>query len=213
MGEMAMALPYTGRGRGQPRGRNRGRGRGGGRGRGRGRGRRPQVGSNPGGQPSSGISTRSGSVEFVRDTEILTSVTSTIKTFAFNPSPDELVRLKSREKMFTRYRFRFINIAYKSGSGTNVTGNVAMGIAPGVVNNAVKTMDDILKLRPSFYVPAWKNDSMSVSGLIDSQRFMMCGTNDNDGVSFTLYVMASAADLGMVQVSYGVEFAYPRPFQ
>lgn len=89
---------------------------------------------------------------------------------------------------------------------------MSLGISPGPKLAAVKTSDDILKLKPSFYVPAWRNESLSLGRLIDSQRFMHVGKDDEDGISFTLYVASSANDLGKIQVSYSVQFAYPVPF-
>lgn len=198
MSGMQAALP---RGRGR---RRRGRG-----GRGRGRGRPQAV--RTGGQPASGISTRSGATVVFQDTEILGAPTGTLQAFQFNPSAPGLVRLEQQEKMYGRYRIKYFNISFKSGSATNVAGNVALGILVGVKNDAVKTQADVLKLKPSFYVPAWKNETMTVGGLIDSQRYMMCGDTTNDGVSFTLYVYGTK-DVGMIQVSYRVEFAYPHPF-
>lgn len=181
-----------------------------GRGRGRGRGRnRPQAGMT-GGQPSSGI-TQSSSNLVIRDTEILGTTTGSLQTFSFNPGVEGTPRLKSFERMYGRYRFNYVNIAYKSGSATNVAGNIAVGVLPGMINTTIKTQDDILRLKPSFYVPIWKNEQLSLNKFIDSQRFMLSGSNDNDGISFTLYVLGTQSG-GMIQVSYQVEFAYPRPF-
>lgn len=191
-----------------PRAPRRGRGRGG---RGRGRGQRPQAASRAGGQPASGISTRSGSTVIVQDTEILGSTTGRLQTFTFNPSADGLVRLKAQEKMYGRYRILYMNIAYKSGSATNVTGNVAVGVLVGTVNSNVLDQSAILKLKPSFYVPAWKNESLTVGASIDSQRSMISGDTTLDGVSFTLYVYGNQ-NIGMIQVSYKVEFSFPHPF-
>lgn len=203
--DMSAALPPVNMGRGGGR-RGRGRGRGG-RGRGRGRGgRAPRSG-----QPNAGISSPQGSEIVIRDTEVIGQTTGALQIFQFNPSIDELPRLAAYEKMYQRYKIQYMNVAYISGSATNVTGNVALGIAPGPKRSDIKTSGDIMKLRPSFYVPAWKNDSISVGRLIDSSRFMFCGNNTEDGVSFTLYVFGTK-DIGMIQVSYGVRFAYPHPF-
>lgn len=198
MGQMRQALPQVGPTRGRGRGR-------------RGRGRRGRAGRQ-GGQPAQGTQTRGQGMSVARDTEVLVSVAEGLKTYVFNPSPEELVRLKAMEAMYTRYRVRYVNVSYKSGSGTATAGNVAVGIAAGPAIEAVKTATDVLKLRPSFYVPAWKNESLSIGADIDLGRYMLCGNTSADGVAFTLYVYSTAANLGLIQVSYNVEFTQPKPF-
>lgn len=201
MAPLVQALPSN-----TQRVRGRGRGR-----RGRAR-RRTQAGSRSGGQPSSGIHTQSGTVVVIRDTEVLGAVGNTLKTYEFNPSVTETPRLNAHEAMYRRFRIRYFNIAYKSGSGTATEGNVAVGVAVGPKMADVKDQDTILKLRPSFYVPSWKNDSITVGGDIDLSRYMLCSDMSADGIAFTLYVMSSKASTGMIQVSYEVEFSHPRPF-
>lgn len=198
MGQLVAALP----GRGRPR---RGRGRG------RGRGRRPQV-ARSGGQPSSGVQTRSGDLFVARGTEVLGPVTGELQVLEFNPSCDGLPRLAAVEKMYHRYRIKYVNIAFKSGSGTATAGNVAFGVCVGPKVANVKTQSDIMKLRPFSYVPAWKNSSITVGSDIDIGRFMISGSKSEDGVAFTLYIFASAAQLGVIQISYEVEFSHPTPF-
>lgn len=196
MGPMMVALP---------RGRGRGRGR-----RGRGRGRRPQAGRT-GGQPSAGISTRSGAVIVVKDTEILGTPDGTLQTFTMNPSGGSLARLSGHEKMYHRYRIRYMNVAFKSGSGTATAGNVAVGVCVGPKIASVSEQAHVMTLRPSFYVPAWKNASLSVGSDIDLGRYMVCGDSSADGVAFTIYVFGTKG-VGVVQVSYEVEFSHPNPF-
>lgn len=200
MGEMRVALPRPGPSRGRGRGR-------------RGRGRRGR-GARQGGQPPAGVSTRGQGMSVATDTEILVSVAQGFKAYVFNPSPPELVRLKAMEQMYTRYRVRYVNVAYKSTSGTATAGSVAVGIAAGpqLPADMVKDATTIMKLRPSFVVPAWKNDSLTIGADIDLGRYMLCGDKTPDGVAFTLYVNSTAADLGMIQVSYRVEFTQPKPF-
>lgn len=194
MGQMRAALPSN-----APKARGRAR-----RGRGRGKGRQ-------GGQPRQGINTRGGSDIVVRDTEVLGSVQKGVTSYQFNPAPDGLVRLKAHENMYNRYRIKYMNIAYKSGSGTATTGNVWVGVCGGPVNKAI-TAGNVSKLRPSFFVPAWKNESLTLGKDIDSQRWMRCGNDSDDGVSFTLYVESAEVGLGVIQVSYEVEFQQPKPF-
>lgn len=204
-GPMRAALPVTPVARGRARGR--GRGRGSRRGRGRGR---PQVSSRPG-SLSSGISTASGSTIVIKDTEILGSPTGSLQVFTFNPGPQELVRLKQFESMYNRYRIKYINIAFKSGSSISTSGNVAFGINVGTKLDGVKDQATIMKLRPFVYIPVWKSETLNVGTQIDSQKYMYCGLEDNDSVAFTLYVFGTK-DSGMLQVSYEIEFAYPKPF-
>lgn len=191
----------------QRRGRS---GRGRGRGRGAARGRRAQARSI--GQPNSGIGTRAAGKIVVVDTEVLGSPLKTFTYYQFSPSNAALPRLDAHAKMYERYKINYFNISYKSGSSTNVPGNIAIGVSPGPRIAAVTSQDTILKLKPSFYIPAWRNEALSVGGLIDSQRFMHVGKDGEDGISFTLYVQASADNLGKLQVSYSVQFAYPVPF-
>lgn len=194
MGQMAQALPSNTQ-----------------RVRGRGRGRRSRRGNRQGAQPRQGVNTRGGVSITIRDTELCGTVDGTFQTLSFNPGIDGTPRLKAFERMYKRYRFRYISIAYKSGSGTATPGNVWVGVLPGPVDKAV-TEANIGNLKPSFFVPAWKNDSMTLGRDIDTARWMLCGDNTIDGVAFTLYVHGSAANLGVLQVSYEVEFDMPRPF-
>lgn len=178
--------------------------------RGRG-GRRKRGGRTQGSQPRAGVSTSGSSSIVVRDTEVFTLVEAKLMVLAFNPSADVLPRLHAHEKMYTRYRIKYMNIAYKSGSGTSTVGNVSVAVQVGPKNTQVTTAN-ILSLKPSFFVPAWKNDALTLGKDIDSSRYMICGDTTSDGVSFCLYVSPSAANLGVIQVSYEVEFAFPRPF-
>lgn len=195
--QMAAALPRA-------RGRGRGRGR---RGRGRGRGQARSVG-----QPNSGIGTTGSGHITIVDTEVLGAPPTTLTAYQFTPSHSSLPRLSAHAKMYERYKINYFNISFRSGSSTNVAGNISIGVSPGPKLAAVVDQATILKLKPSFYVPAWKNESLSIGKSIDTQKFMHVGRDDEDGISFTLYVKASAANLGMLQVSYSVQFAYPVPF-
>lgn len=199
MAPMVAALPRRGR-----RWRSRGRGRG------AARGGRAQARS--AGQPNSGISTIGGGRVTVIDTEFLVTPTKALQAFQFMPHVAELPRLTAHANMHERYRINYFNISYKSGSSTATKGNVAIALSPGVKNAKVTDMDTVLKIRPSMFLPAWKNETLNVGRLIDSQRFMHVGKNDLDGVSFTLYIIASDVDLGKIQCSYSIEFAYPVPF-
>lgn len=185
------------------RGRAR-RGRGRGRGKGRGQGRQ-------GNQPAQGAAARSGASITVRDTETFTIKKGTT-AYQFNPSPDDLVRLKAFEKMYDRFRVSYVNVSFKSTSGTAVAGSVAIGVAAGPRIAEVKDRDSVMKLRPMFVVPAWKSDTLSLGKQVDSQKWMYCGDTTRDGVSFTLYVDSTDDSLGVVQVSYLVEFDFPKPF-
>lgn len=177
----------------------------------RGRGRRPQAGRRTGGQPSAGL-TSSGSLIIVRDTEVLGAVTGKLQTYAMNPSPTEMPRLTAFSKMYARFRIKYMNVSYVSGSGTATTGNLSVGILAGVADKTVVDQSTIMKLRPSFFTPAWKSATISLGADIDLQRYMLCNDATADGVAFTLYIMSSVASIGVIKVSYEVEFSQPRPF-
>lgn len=121
-------------------------------------------------------------------------------------------RLAKFEDMYERYRFNYVNIAYKSGSGTATTGNVAVGVLSGKVNSNVKDLDTILKLKPAFFVPVWKNDSLTLNKFINGQMTLHTGLSDNDSVAFTLYTYTGTDSPGMLSISYSVEFSFPKPF-
>lgn len=204
MGQLAVALPPTRRGGGL---RRRGAARGGNTNRGRGR-RQPRRSRT--GQPM-GISTAGGEKLTVQGTEVVGTLDGTLQKFQFNPAVDTMVRLKNYEKMYTRYRIIYFNISFKSGSSTNTAGNVTMGLHPGPSNANIKDATTILQLRPSQYLPIWQSTTMNVGGSIDSQRFMYCGKDTDDGIAFTLYVIGLKGG-GIIQASYKIEFAYPNPF-
>lgn len=196
MNAMRLALPpVTPRARGGVRQR-RGRGRG---------------GQRPGSQPSAGVNqTRAGSVITVRDTEYL-EIKGKFHAYQMNPSTTDFPRLEQMGKMYKRFRFKYCNVAYRSGSGTATAGSVTVGIMSGPQDGNV-TGDRIIKLRPSFFVPAWKNDSLTLGSDIDIQKWLLCDDASADGVAFTIYVNATAESLGLLQVSYEVQFDQPRPF-
>lgn len=198
MGNLRSALPVTqpARGRGNRRGR----------------GRRPQGSSRSRGSPAAGISTRSGSNVVIRDTEVIGSVTTTMKSYAFNPAVAELPRLKAHAAMYRRYRIKYFNIAYKSGAGMATEGNVTVGVLVGPVDPAVKDAATIMKLRPSFFTPAWKSASLTLGADVDLARYMLSGDATADGIAFTLYAISTVNSPGMIQVSYEVEFSHPHPF-
>lgn len=173
--------------------------------------RRQQAGR---AKPSAGVNTSNGSIMTISDTEVIGLVGKPIASFAFNPSISNLPRLTAHAKMYRRYRFKSLTISYKPGVGTATTGNLAFGIAVGAPMSTavVKDIDTILKLRPSCYVPGWKAASFKIGSDIDLSRYMLCNDNTADGVAFTLYTAASVADLGLLQVSYNIEFSHPIPF-
>ena len=180
-----------------------------GRGRGRGRGRPRNQSTRNTNIPRPGPS---GSKVIITDTEVLGTPLAKLAAFEFNPAPAGLTRLANLAKMYERYRFHYINISYKATSPTTQQGQLAMGVMPGQKSDKVKSNDEIVKLRPMVICPPWKSDSMSLGRNIDSQRYMHVGRAGDDGVSFTLYVNASAANMGVIQISYRIEFEYPSPF-
>lgn len=167
-------------------------------------------GGRRGGGGGGGGTTRGGSKIVVRDTEIISGLVKGLTTHEFNPSGG-LPRLQKYEEMYGRYRIRYMNIAYKAGVGMAVEGNVGMGVLVGPKRAAV-TADKVSALRPYVFTPAWKSATISLGNDIDPAKWMVCGDGTVDGVAFTLYINASAASLGVLQVSYEVEFDQPQPF-
>lgn len=149
----------------------------------------------------------------MQDTEMFSlEKAATMETYSFNPAA-ALPRLGQFEKMYERYRIIFMTIKFVPATATTDSGSVTFGICPGKVNTAVKTANDILKLRPSRCVAVWQGATISLGQTIDSQRFLHCGEIDNDGVAFTLYVWWGGTTVtGHFQVSYKVELAYPKVF-
>lgn len=184
----------------------RGRGR-----RGRGRGR----GGNRGrmGLPTAVVpqNMRGGSTIHLQDTEMLASPTTSLKQYQFNPCPEELPRLYAEAKKYTRYRILSMSIAYKTASSTATDGAIAMGVAVGPKLSSVNSLDAIMKLRPSVMTPVWKNASLNLSSMINSQLFMYCNDESRDGVAFTLYVISARNVTGQIQISYRVELSFPNP--
>lgn len=147
----------------------------------------------------------------ITDSEFLLALDGKLQTYQFNPANDSMPRLAQFSKMYERYRILRMNIAYKSGSSTNTAGNIAFGVLTGTKQATITGQDTIMKLRPNVYVPIWKNASLTVPPSIDSSRYMHCDGLDDTSIAFTLYVNGTAKG-GMIQVSYSVQFAYPRPF-
>lgn len=120
-------------------------------------------------------------------------------------------RLAAHAKMYRRYRIRYMNITYTSASGTATTGKIALGTCVGPLLKDVDSVDKILKLRPNLALPAWKSGSISIGSDVDTSRYMLAGDTTADGIAFTLYVQGDKG-IGLIKVSYSVEFSQPRPF-
>jgi hypothetical protein len=146
------------------------------------------------------------------DTEYLAPTTGTIERYTFNPAPDALKRLDQFSKMYHRFKINRIVVHYEPGVGTATTGNIAFGICIGPAIANISTSEAIMKLCPASYVPAWKSTSISVGRDIDIGRFMICGGTGDTSVACTLYVLATAKDLGILRVTYDVSFSYPVNF-
>lgn len=132
----------------------------------------------------------------------------------FNPGVPGLARLNAIAAMYSRFRIRYMNIAWKPACSAASDGSIVLGIFMGKTDATKFTeAGKVLALKPSFQTPVWKPATLSTGGGIDSQRYMMSGVDDNDGVSFTLIAFGTAkvATQGVIQVSYEVELAYPHP--
>nr|QQP18789.1 hypothetical protein 2 [Soybean thrips tombus-like virus 4] len=192
----------------QSAGRSRPR-RGRGRGRGQGRARVPR--------PTAPIGTQGSGVVTVVDTEMFAPigfVTGVINVMQFNPGHSKLPRLNRQAGMYERYRVVYVTVKFVPAVATTTTGSLYFSICPGPSQTAVKTADDILKLRPSRCVAVWQSATINMGQAIDTQRYMVCGDTSVDGTAFTLYYQyGNTAAGGHFQVSYKIEFAYPKVFQ
>nr|QQP18796.1 hypothetical protein 2 [Soybean thrips tombus-like virus 5] len=177
-----------------------------------GRGRRRGKGRGRRGARQAQGPTRSGAQIVMRDTEVIGEVPNKLTTYSFNPAVNETPRLSQHEKMYARYRFKRLTISYKPLVGTATTGSVTIGAMVGTAYDKIKKADDIMKLRPMLVTPGWKAASFTLGSDIDLARYMLCGDNTADGVAVTIYAIGSAEHLGLIQVSYEVEFSHPRPF-
>lgn len=170
--------------------------------RGRGRGRGP-------GAPSVGA-VGAGRV-VVTDSELI-AVPAALIAAEMNPGADILPRLLAHSKIYERYRFIRVVVAYEPLSGMATSGSIAVTLSPGKKNAAIKDMATILKCQPCLARPSWKAGTLRAGARLDAQRWMHSEQADNDGISFTLYAIGSAANLGYLRVTYTVEFAFPHPF-
>lgn len=184
------------------------------RGRGRGRGRRGRGARARQFSPRAGpISTPGGGTITVVDSETLTYNSKKITVLTFNPASTALPRLSQYEKMYARYRILYMDIKYVPTTSAATTGSITFCVIPGPVNNTITTQDAILKCRPMRSVAIWQGATLPVSQTIDSQKFLYCGGSTEDGVAFVLYVWGDADPaLGYFNISYKVQFAYPKPF-
>lgn len=149
----------------------------------------------------------------MKDTESFQPVANTLTTLLFNPSAPDLPRLSKIEDMYERYRIIGITVKFVPATATTTTGSLYFAISPGPKNDSVKAASDIIKMRPSRCVAVWQSASISVGQTIDSQRYMHCGRGDTDGIAFTMYYhFGNTVASGNFQVTYNVEFAYPKVF-
>lgn len=148
----------------------------------------------------------------VADTEYLGMVPKDLTHYLCNPAPTALPRLDRMSKMYHRFRIISFKVAYKPGVGTATAGNVSAGICIGPAVAAITLQDHINKLNPSFFTPGWKAATFTVPPNSDPARYMVSGDTSVNGVSFTLYAMASAESLGQLVVTYRVEFSHPINF-
>lgn len=183
---------YRGRG-----GRGAGSSRRGRRGRRRGRG-------NSG--PDRPIGTQGSGTITVQDTEILNYTGGKLQVFEFNPSATGLVRLERFESMYERYQFVYCEVKWVPTCPLTTAGQIAYGISPAKLD-AVKTADDISKLKPSRIVSPFVSGKISMNTSIDSHKFMHCGTD----TAFVLYVWGDTG-VGHFDIRYKLEFSFPRPF-
>lgn len=229
--QLAVA-PSNAQARGGSRRRNSGRGRG--RGARRNAGNAPNINRLATQMGSLSMSGAGGAMVTIQDTEVvnLFAADASVVIFQFNPdgavatidgttgaitTAPKMARLKAHAAMYTRYRFLYVRIVYRPAVGSTEAGIVCFGIIPGkpvVVSKAspVKDADAIMKMAPRHIGPVWRGGQVVVGRGIDSQRFMMCDLEADDSVSFTMYAYATKKDSGYFEISYKVQFAYPRNF-
>lgn len=183
-----------------------------GRGRGRGRPTRRSRGTGRSG-PEPPVGGAGSGMLVVQDTEMFVPQANKLVTIQFNPSSSEVPRLQRIEDMYERFRILYINIKFVPATSSYTTGSLYCGLNPGPANTAVKTSADIVKMRPSRCVAVWQPATIGVGQTIDSQRYMHCGDLTRDGIAFSFYYYFGNAEAsGHFQVSYKVEFAYPKVF-
>lgn len=197
----------------QARGGPRGRGRGGRRGR-RGRGRGSGLGS-----AMAGLSLSGGSIATFTDAECVGSGKGEeLRLVPFNPGTCELPRLQYEAKKWTRFKINYINISYITTSSMTDSGSYYVGIVNGLGKKAdfeTDPYDKIMALRPSFAIPTWKNDSISLGANIMPVRTMPVETVATslsiDTVPFTCVQVASkgADNKGIIKWSYSITFSHP----
>lgn len=121
-------------------------------------------------------------------------------------------RLNAEAAKYNKFRIRYVNISYKAISSTYAKGSVAIGIMAGKKDKAIKDASTILKLRPARVEPCWRSTSISVGASIQSQMLYLTNTvDDDDAVPFTIYLYSDADTPGYIEISYAVEFSFPKP--
>nr|QZZ63356.1 hypothetical protein [Leuven wasp-associated virus 4] len=206
----AQPLPVTQYARGRAGRGRRPRGRRGGR-RGRGAGGLTRA--------MAGMSLSGGSVATFVDAECVgTTKGGEVNVVSFNPGTCELPRLKYEAAKWTRFKINYINIAYITTSSITDSGSFYLGIVNGVATKeqfAADASTKILAMRPSFAVPTWKNDSVSLGANIMPVKTMPVETDSTkltiDNVPFTCVETTSkgADNKGIVKWSYSITFSHP----
>lgn len=133
-------------------------------------------------------------------------------TMEMGPGNDQLPRLQQHAKMYDRYRLVSLRVEYVPLSGTATSGNVTICLLPGPRIAAVKDASSAMKVKPCLMRPAWKAGVISANKNIDSQKFLYCDRGGEDGVVVTIYAFPSAPSLGVLNIHYQVEMAFPKPF-
>lgn len=197
--------------------------RGGARGRGRRGGRRGRRGNASVAQLSrglSGVSLSGGSTATFVDAECVgVGDNSSLTVTAFNPGCCQLPRLQYEAAKWTRFRINYINIAFITTSSITDAGSVYVGIVNGVAKEAdfpaATRYDKVMALRPSFAVPTWKNDSLSLGNNIMPMRTMpvelTAASLSLDTVPFSCIKAVSdkGGNKGIMKWSYSITFSHP----
>ncbi|UHK03022.1 MAG: hypothetical protein GuTV1_gp3 [Guiyang tombus-like virus 1] len=149
-------------------------------------------------------SSMNGAVRVV-DTEkwIVSTDKFDYKEFPFSSAS----RLAQYAKMYGKYNIKRVNIKTCGLIGSAVTGTFHYGIAVDSKLSTVIDADTIMKLAPSRSQHASATSSITVTHDMQLSKWM-----DSDTHAFTLYWKSSVANTVVVEVSYDITFASPRPF-
>lgn len=166
-----------------------------------------------------GLTMSGGSTATFIDAECVGSGTGgEVRIVPFNPGTCQLPRLQYEAAKWSRFKINYINVSYITTSSITDSGSFYLGIVNGVATKeqfAADPYTKIMAMRPSFAVPTWKNDSVSLGANIMPVRTMpveMTATELSiDTVPFSCVSSSTkgADNKGIVKWSYSITFSHP----